>query len=296
MKNKLEYSAKLGLFITIGLALFVITIYLIGKQKNMFGSNLHLKTSFKTVSGLKIGNNVRFSGINIGTVTDIEMINDTSVVVYLLVKKEIGLLIKTDSKASISSDGLIGDKVLSLSSGLSKNSVKNNSYLGSINAIEMDDIMKSMKKTMDNASIISNELALFTMKMNDENGFLSQLMSNESFSDKLRGTMSNLLASSNEFADFTGKMNNGNGTLSKLMNDEKFSKMLDSTMYNLQKGTKGLSENMEAAKSSIFLKGYYNKKRDSELKLLEQKKEAVHLKSLLNLGAIDSTKVDTLKL
>jgi phospholipid/cholesterol/gamma-HCH transport system substrate-binding protein len=289
MEKKLEYTSKLGLFVTIGLALFVITIYLVGKQKNMFGSNFHLKSRFKTVSGLKEGNNVRFSGINIGTVTDIEMINDTSVLVDLLVKKEICPFIKTDAKASISSDGLMGDKVLTISPGLSQNSVKNNTILASVNAIEMQDVMKSMKTTIDNAKIISDELAQFTIKMNNKNGVLSQLMADESYSASLKGTLLNLQASSNEFAHFTHKMNNGNGTLSKLMNDDKLGKALDSTMANLQKGTKGLSDNMEAAKHNFLLKGYFNKKRrKSERILLDQKKkEEADMKLLLKEGKKD---------
>jgi phospholipid/cholesterol/gamma-HCH transport system substrate-binding protein len=292
MEKKLEYTSKLGLFVTIGLALFVIAIYLVGKQKNMFGANFHLKSQFKTVSGLKVGNNVRFSGINIGTVTDIEMINDTSILVDLLVKKEICEFIRTDAKASINSDGLMGDKILTISPGISTKSVKNNSILASMNAIEMEDIMKGMKVTLDNANIISTQLAQFTTKMNNENGVLSQLMSDESFSGSLKGTLINLQASSNDFARFTRKMNNGNGTLNKLMNDDKFGKTLDSTMANLQKGTKGLSDNMEAAKSNFLLKGFYNKKKRAEAKKLldQKKKEESDLKKLLKLEKSDSLK------
>jgi phospholipid/cholesterol/gamma-HCH transport system substrate-binding protein len=231
MENKLERTSKLGLFVVIGLALFVITIYFVGKQKNMFGSTFHLKSNFRTVSGLKEGNNVRFSGINIGTVSSIQMISDTNIVVDLVLKKEVREFIKSDAKASISSDGLMGDKVLTISPGISKVSVKNNSIIGSSKAIEMEDVMVSMKKTIDNASIISEQLA-----------------------------------------QFSTKMNSGNGALSKIMTDEKFGKSLDATMTNLQKSTKGLDENMEAAKSNFLLKGYYKKKRRAAEKKIENAK------------------------
>lgn len=49
--------------------------------------------------------------------------------------------------------------------------------------------------------------------------------------------------------------------LCQIMNDEKFSRTLDSTMSNLQSRTKGLSENMEAAKRGFLLKGCFNKKK-----------------------------------
>ena len=88
MRKESGFTWKLGTFVVTGLVLFVFTIYFVGKQKNIFGNTFHLKSEFKTVSGLKVGNNVRFSGINIGTVNDIDLITDTSVLVDLVIKKE----------------------------------------------------------------------------------------------------------------------------------------------------------------------------------------------------------------
>src|SRR3954465_3002319 len=108
------FKWKLGMFVTIGLVLFVVTIYIVGKQKNLFGSTLHITSNFKSVSGLKVGNNVRFSGINVGTVDEIELITDTSVKVGFVIKKNVQQFIKTNATASIGSDGLMGDKVLTI--------------------------------------------------------------------------------------------------------------------------------------------------------------------------------------
>ncbi len=287
MKNETGFSSRLGMFVTIGTVLFVVTIYLIGKQKNLFGSTFHLKSQFKNVSGLKVGNNVRFSGINIGTVEEITLITDSTVIVDLLIEKEIQPFIKTNAKASISSDGLMGDKVLVISAGNnSKNSVKDNDQIASKSAIEMEDMMQSMKKSLDNVALISSDLAVFSGKMNSGNGALSKLISDEEFSNSLKSTLLNLQSSSNEFAQFTVKMNDKKGVLGKLMNDEKFGKVLDSTIANLQSGTKGLSDNMEAVKSNILLKGYYNKKKKTEAK----KNALIKTQQLLKLKK-DSTNV-----
>lgn len=224
---------KLGMFVIIGLILFVITIYFVGKQQNLFGETFQLKSQFKTVSGLKVGNNVRFSGINVGTVSEIELVTDSTVVVSVLMEKEVQKYIKKDAKASIGSDGLMGDKVFTISHGTtSKEMVKDNDFIASVNAIEMEDIMKSVKSTLDNAEVITGELA-----------------------------------------EFSYNMNNGKGTLSKLMNDKSFAVKLDSTMSNLESGTKGLSENMEAAKHNFLLKGYFKKKEKEEAKKQEELKK-----------------------
>ncbi|MNF96416.1 mce related protein [compost metagenome] len=71
MEKQSGYTWKLGMFVTIGLLLFILAVYFIGKQKNLFGSTFNITSEFKTVSGLEVGNNVRFSGINIGTVEEI---------------------------------------------------------------------------------------------------------------------------------------------------------------------------------------------------------------------------------
>lgn len=221
---------KLGMFVIGGLVLFFLAVYFVGKQQNLFGSNFELRSKFKTVSGLKVGNNVRFSGINIGTVSGIELLNDTTVVVVLTIQEEVRKFIKTDAVASIGSDGLVGDKILTISPGSAFNSkiIKENAIIPSTSPLEIEDLMKGVKKSVDNAEIITSQLAQFTYNIN-----------------------------------------NGEGAMNKLLTDKSFAKKLDSTMSNLQSSTKGLSENMEAAKHNILLRGYFNKKE----KAAEEKKQ-----------------------
>lgn len=274
MKKDSGFKWKLGMFVTVGILFFAVTIYFVGKQKNLFGSVIHLKSHFRTVSGLKLGNNVRFSGINIGTVETIEMISDTSVMVELVIQKNAQPFIKTNAKVGISSDGLMGEKVLVISPGTySFKSVKDNDILVSKNAIEMEDLMLSMKKSIDNVALISDNLAQFSYKVNNSNGALSKMISDDEFSNNLQTTLLNLQNSSNEFAKFAINMNNGKGALSKLMIDEKFGRTLDSTMMNLKTGTKGLNETIDAAKSSILLKSYFKKKAKETLKIEAEKQK-----------------------
>jgi phospholipid/cholesterol/gamma-HCH transport system substrate-binding protein len=268
-------AVKMGLFVVIGLLLFIGTIYVIGKQQNLFGSTIHLKSIFRTVGGIKIGNNVRFSGINIGTIDEIEQITDTTVMLGFMINKSAQKFIKNDAVAGIGSDGLMGDKILNITAGTATNQfVEENSLIRSKKPIEIDDIMISMKTSLENVELITNELFRFTHTINNSDGALSKLISDKDFSINLKSTLRNLQTSSSEFAKFTTNLNEGNGAFSKLMNDEQFGKILDSTLNNLQVGTRGLSENMEAAKHNFLLKNYFKKKKKSEAKkLAEQKKQ-----------------------
>ncbi len=285
MQKESGFTWKLGMFVIIGLSLFVLTVYFVGKQKNLFGNTFRLKATFKTVSGLKVGNNVRFSGINVGTVDEIALVTDTSVLVELVIKKNVQQFIKSDASASIGSDGLMGDKVLTIAPGTMINSpVKNNSVIASKNAIEMEDIMNSVKVSVDNAGIITTQLAEFTSKMNNGNGALSKLITDEEFSNSLKGTLTNLQNSSKDFSRFTSKMSNGN-----------LGKALDSTMANIQGATKGLNENMEAAKSNILLRGYFNKKKKADAKKQADLKKQQDIKKKRDSMTLQKNLTDSIK-
>jgi phospholipid/cholesterol/gamma-HCH transport system substrate-binding protein len=116
-----KYKVRLGLFVAGGLALFVLAIFIIGKQKNLFNPVFKLTSTFYNVSGLQVGNNIRFSGINVGTVDNIRIINDSTVRVDMLIRKEVHQFIKTDCEVAIGSEGLIGDRLLIITQGSALN-------------------------------------------------------------------------------------------------------------------------------------------------------------------------------
>jgi phospholipid/cholesterol/gamma-HCH transport system substrate-binding protein len=219
-----KFKIRLGLFIAGGLALFVIAIFFIGKQKNLFNPVFSLTATFYNVSGLQVGNNVRFSGINVGTVDNIKIINDSTVRVEMLIRKNVQRFIRTDCEAGIGSSGIIGDRVLIISQGTSDAPVvKDGQPIGSKEPVEMDAIMASLRVTAYNAEIVSDELAQIMIKVNS-----------------------------------------GQGTIGRLIQDTSIAENLSQTMVNIRKSSKGLNENMNAAKHNFLLKGYFNKKAKAE--------------------------------
>lgn len=239
MTKNTNYIWKLGLFVILGLILFILAIYFIGNNKNLFGATFHLQSHFKNVSGLKVGNNVRFSGINVGTVKEIEFISDSAVVVDLIIKVDVQKYIKTDAVASIGTDGLMGDKVLTISPGTSSNQiVKNNATIASAKAVELEDLMKGLRKSVDNAQIITLQLSEFSLKINKGKGALNKVLTDEEFANSIEATLQNLKKSSNEFLIFTTNMNDKNGTLSKLMTNPDYANSIERLLTNLEKSTK----------------------------------------------------------
>jgi phospholipid/cholesterol/gamma-HCH transport system substrate-binding protein len=231
-----KFKIRLGLFIAGGLALFIIAIFIIGKQKNLFDPVFKLTTTFYNVSGLQVGSNIRFSGINVGTVDNISIINDSTVRVDMLIKKSVQKFIKTDCEAGIGSAGIIGDRILIITQGSSDAPmVKDGQHIESKEPIETDAIMASLKVTADNAAIISDQLA-----------------------------------------EIVGKVNNGNGTLWKLIQDSTMANNISQTIVSLKKSSKGLDENMNAAKHNFLLRGFF---KDKEKAAQKVKDDAIEKKA-----------------
>ena len=89
MKKTNSQKVRLGLFVIISTVLFVVAVYLIGQRQNMFQKTFTISAYFQNVNGLQKGNNVRYSGINIGTVKGISMVNDSTIKVDMTIEEGI---------------------------------------------------------------------------------------------------------------------------------------------------------------------------------------------------------------
>jgi phospholipid/cholesterol/gamma-HCH transport system substrate-binding protein len=231
--NTQKFKIRLGLFVAGGTAIFLLAIFIIGKQKNLFNPVFKLTTTFYNVSGLQVGNNVRFSGINVGVVDNIQIINDSTVEVDMLIKNDVWQFIRSDSEVSIGSDGLIGDKLLVISQRSSDAPLaKKGQKLNSNEPLEADDILASLNVTAGNVEVITEQLAQIMVKIN-----------------------------------------NGNGTLGRLIQDSTLAENLNKTIVNLRKSSKSLDENMTAVKHNFLFKGYFDRKAKKDAASKEKSKK-----------------------
>ena len=222
-----KFKVRLGLFIAGGLMIFIVAVFIIGRQKNLFVPVYKLTTTFYNVSGLEVGNNIRFSGINVGTVDNIKIINDSTVQVDMLIQKNVQKFIKEDCEAAIGSAGLIGDRILIITQGSSEaSSAKDGQQILSKEPVELDAIIASLQVTANNAAIVSYQLA-----------------------------------------EIMTKVNSGSGTLGRFIQDSTIAENINQTIVNLKKSSQGLDENMNAAKENFLLRGYYKRKEKAAEKI-----------------------------
>lgn len=229
MKTTSSQKIKIGLFALVGLVVLVAAMYLIGQKKNLFSSTFKVYGEFRNVNGLVIGNNVRFAGINVGVVDDIAIINDSTVKVSLTLNSTVKKFIKRDSKISIGSDGLMGDKLIIIAPGglTSNDEVRPGDKLNSVNPMDIDKVMNKLTKIADNAGDLIQNLSEITAKINTGKGSLGRLLNNDRMANDLDATM----------------------------------KSAKSTIQNVHKTSATLNEDLTAAQHNFLLKGFFNKKK-----------------------------------
>ncbi|MDH7459670.1 MlaD family protein [Chitinophagaceae bacterium 26-R-25] len=243
MKTTPQQKIKLGAFTIVALLVLFIGIFVIGSKKNMFKSTFKVYGTFKNVGGLQVGNNVRFVGINVGTVDAIEIISDSLARVDMILQSKVKKFLKSNAIASIGSDGLMGDKLVVINSTIDSNMtaaavpIKDGDQIKTINPIEYDKVLGKAKHIIDNAEVMTNSLS-----------------------------------------DMITKVNSGHGTIGRLLNSDSLAKSLESTsnsakaaLTSVKKGSEGFSENMQALHSNFLFRKYYRKKEKQQEK--EQKKK-----------------------
>src|ERR1700712_2196412 len=161
MKTTASQKIKIGLFTFVGILVLVLIIFFIGNQKNLFSSTFNVYGTFKNVSGLQVGNNVRFAGINVGVVQAINIETDSSVRVDLTLNNSVKKFIKKDAKLSIGSDGLMGDKLIVIAPGgiTSHDIINDGGQLVAVNPVDVDKIIAKLTRVADNAEKISSSLS-----------------------------------------------------------------------------------------------------------------------------------------
>ena len=288
MKKNSTNKIKLGVFVSVGITVLILAIYFIGEKQQLFRSTFRLTGVFKDVGGLQIGNNVRLSGINIGTVENVSLISDTSVRVEVLIDENTRQFIKKDAVASIGSEGLMGNKVLVIIPGTgSQKVIENNDVIATSRPVELDELMKSLKTTIDNTSLITEDLAKITTNISSGKGTIGRLMMDSTWRQNIQSTIINLEKGSAGFKVFmdnaqevdeilvsfkavientatitddlgkiTTNLGQGKGIIGKLFMDESSAQNIDSTFFYLKEGSEGFKILMEKAKDSWLLWGF----------------------------------------
>ncbi len=186
-------NLKLGIFVVLGTALLLIAAYLIGNRQNMFTRNITVSAVFKNANGLQNGNNVRFSGINVGTVSKIEMVNDTTIQVFMIIQEKMQNHIRKDAVAMIGSDGLVGSMLVNIVPGQGDAAfIDEGDELESYSKIATQDMLSTLNVTNENAALLTEDLLKVSRAMTRGKGVLGRLLNDTAMAGNLEQTLTNL--------------------------------------------------------------------------------------------------------
>jgi len=244
MEKTISQKISLGLFVLVGLLLFIVTVYFIGNKQQMFGNTNHLKAKFSNVNGLLLGNNVRYSGINVGTVRGIEMINDSVIIVDMVIEKNIFSHIRKDAKATISSDGLVGNMIINILPGDGTQPlVHPGDILSSVKRVGTDDILSTLSVTSNNATLLTEDLLKITKEINQGKGTLGLLVNDTIMSNDLKQTIHYLKIASKGTSESVENLNKLITSLDKndnvigVLKDSAVANKIKSVVINLEKSS-----------------------------------------------------------
>jgi phospholipid/cholesterol/gamma-HCH transport system substrate-binding protein len=273
MQGKKAFNnIKLGIFVLAGLFFLIIILYMIGKNEHFFGSNFMIKARFQNVQGLKIGNNVRFGGINIGTVKEINIINDTLMEVEMVVDNELKNILRKNAVVTIGTDGLVGNKVINIESVGNKSALAiEGDILPSKKPVNTDEMLRTLYKTNNDVGMIAENLKSTVEKINKSEG-LWNLMNNKDLSKHITHSVKTIEKVSreanlvvNEINQVVKKINSGHGLAGTIINDtllavnlheavsnfRTMSKRSDSLVVHLQKSITEIDKEITEGKGTV---------------------------------------------
>ncbi|NRD24609.1 MCE family protein [Winogradskyella litoriviva] len=244
MKTTETQKIRLGIFVLLGTLLFVTAVYFIGQRQNMFEKTFTISAHFQNINGLQKGNNVRYSGIHIGTVKDISMLNDSVIKVDMAIEEKIIEHIKTDAIAAIGSDGLVGNMIINIVPGnnIGAPVVRNGDTIESYSKIGADDILSTLGSSSENIAILSSDLLKITNAVIKGKGTIGVLLNDTLMAKDLKQSVTNLRQVSYNATQSINELNtilsniktNDNSVLGLLINDTISNHKLKTVIKNLE--------------------------------------------------------------
>ena len=251
MKNQSSKYVRLGIFVIAGIIVFTLAVFFVGNRQHLFGENLSVSSVFKNVNGLQAGNNVRFAGLDAGTVKEIVMLNDTSITVNMLLDMKIAEKIHKNALATINSDGLVGSMVVNIipGEGVRGAVLEHGDTLESISQIATADMLSTLNRTNENAAMLTSDLLKITKSINEGDGMMGALLNDEEMTTDLKHSIANLrqttrsaISSVNRLNSLLSQVNFDESLAGLMLNDSVTAQKFEATLSNLDSSSAELNK------------------------------------------------------
>lgn len=248
MRNTISQKIKLGIMVLAGVLIFTISIYIIGNKQSVFTKSFEITSIFKNARGMRLGNNVRYLGINVGNVEAIEIINDTAIRVTMKMDAKTKAYIKRNAIAKIKSDGIVGDMIINIVPGEGfAEPIKNHDEIKAYEPIATDKILSTLSETNENAALLTAGIVKITNSINNGEGTLAMLINDKATAQDIRQIITNLKETTQQSAalmkkldEISGLIKSNKNILGILLNDTLSAHKVRTMIDNLDSSGKEL--------------------------------------------------------
>jgi len=249
LEKEITNKIKMGIFITLVIALFFTGIYFIGVKQQMFTSTFRMSAVFKDVSGLQVGNNVRFSGVNVGTIENIKIISDTTVKVCMVIDEGVRMFIKKDAVADIGTEGLMGNKILTINPGTSgAKEIENNGFIATTEPLKIDDILRHINTTSDNSAHITGDLSEIVGNIRSGKGTVGKLLMDSTY---LKIPVENAIQITQNLSEIVGRLRSGKSSLGQLLMDSTELKVSFDNLVHITNDMSAITGSLRSGKGPL---------------------------------------------
>lgn len=259
MEKTIKQKTNLGVFVALASGLLIIALYFIGNRQQLFETNMVLKAQFYNVNGLQLGNNVRFSGIDVGTVSSINMTSDSTILVEMRIRKETTDFIRKNAVASIGSDGLVGNMIVNIAPNKGNSTpVTTGDTLKTFSKIATDDMLSTLSVTNQNASLLTADLLKITSQILEGKGTLAMLLNDPKIAedlgasiDQIKETSTLATQSLREIKEFTKTLQTKGSIAHTIFSDTISGHTVQKVIIDIEKSSKNLIATTDQLKNFI---------------------------------------------
>lgn len=289
MPKETNQFLKTGILVASGTAFLILLLYFVGKNEHLFGSGFSLRARFAHVQGLREGNNVRYAGIDLGTVRAIRLLNDSMVEVDMRMNRKLrGILLK-NSIVSIGTDGLVGNKVINISHGSSPSKpAENGDLLPSVKPVDTDRMLATLDKSNQSLSLIFRNIEKITADLRTSKGWKKWAEDTtihqqiKSSAVQLNQSAEQILKSSHMAMQVLLDIREGKGILGKIISDTSWADKSEKLIQDLDRSILSLQQGIDQSQKTIVdLKTNIDSGRGTISMLLNDSAVAEELKSTI---------------
>ena len=283
-----------GLFVLLGLIFLVAGILMVGNIHDTFKRKIQLYSVFNDVTGLQPGDNVWFSGVKVGTVTNLRFYGESQVAVSLKVETKARHYIRKDAMVKVSTDGLIGNKILVIYGGTEMSEeVSEGDTLKVEKTVSSEDMINMLQENNKNVLAITKDFKIVSQRLVDGEGTVGKLLKDNTIYSNLNSAALSLQAASSRaqqlissLSTFSNGLNKKGTIANELVTDTVVFNSIRTTIFQLQKTSDS---------AAIFIANLKEASQNPNSPigvLLHDKEEGDHVKSIIKNLEKSSEKLD----